>query len=524
MTPPNNNNSELVFDCTGLKSWQNAAAKAIYDCIVENRFRQTKRGLLLVAPTRTGKTFGVAKAIQQAQINDQFPPGGDDLRLCKILVFAPKSCLIQHTRVFRQLGVKDFMVISYAAGRSSIGENWIQWVKHLEYGNVAEKPIWRDEDKPDMIWLDEVQLLKNYKCQAAKVIQAAIEQGILVICSSATPFVTVDEAKITCMALGLVSDHNWVEFSKSFCGVHGPKDLSPANMRRLTDYLEEQKRIVRYENIIYAHKVFNKCVIVEFPDAATETYFRKAYEDYLEEIRHINKNAPGGLAAIWVAMLKFRMRAEECKVPILWKESERLVKEGFQVIMASNFVETLRLYWKYGKKFGFDMSKVVHLTGAVDDMARQTAVDRFQSGSADIFVTTLKAGGVGLSLHHERPTARPRRVLLPPTWSGIEMAQMLGRAHGPTSLSTTKQYIYWFARTIEQTVADRCGQRFSCLSELVSKEENWVKVFNQEVEKDGADNDVGKKLVEEQFDTDADSGKRIEVIDPNMFAIAEVES
>src|SRR6266480_1154824 len=126
---------------------------------------KTRRGKLLIAPTRTGKTYAIAETLKQAQESNVIPYKLKNNKLCSILFLTKKSIKIQSTRVLKETGVKDFWVEAYDSIRASFGEHWIDWMKVLEYGSLAEKPIWRTEDMPDIIVADECQFIKNSSAQ-----------------------------------------------------------------------------------------------------------------------------------------------------------------------------------------------------------------------------------------------------------------------------------------------------------------------------------------------------------------------
>lgn len=514
----------------GLKPWQIEPAKQIFQCIKVASLRPrdlVKKGLVLVAPTRTGKTFGFCKAISEAQrlgvLGNNYPVDkyDKDQRLATVLIIGTKSLQYQHTRVAKLLGVQRFLVSSYSSLRATLGEMFIEWVKGHEFGVLAERPLWIDENRPDVIICDECQFIKNVNSQAAEIIRSAIEQGILVIFASATPGVTIEEMEMVCLGCALTTKANWRTFSWNFCGSNaGPKEISPANMGRLNTYLEEHNSIVRYENITYAHKVFNKCIITPFQDKATADAYSELYNNLLEELRKINRSEPEGVAKIWAMIRVFRMGAEFLRVPILGSEAIRRASEGKQIIVASNYVDTLVRLWNYFKQQGVDTKRIVHLTGSVPMADRQRAVDKFQHNKATFFLTTIKAGGVGLSLHHEYEDALPREVLLPPTYSGPEMAQVLGRSHGPTSLSTTRQFIIWYKDTIEESVAQRAASRFSCMAELYTKKETFLDVFSNIAHEDIAR--LEKEFAaKENVDIDTETGEEI-TIDTNMFSLDNI--
>lgn len=126
---------------------------------------------------------------------------------------------------------------------------------------------------------------------------------------------------------------------------------------------------------------------------------------------------------------------------------------------------------------------------------RQKEIDRFQSGKALYCMYTFRAGGVGLSLHHTDdltkekvrhkesgfayvedipliPT-RPRRVVVTPTWSAIELVQGVGRCPRLTSLSDTNQIMEFYRGTVEERQARVVGVKLHCLSRAVRNKESW---------------------------------------------------
>ena len=69
-------------------------------------------------------------------------------------------------------------------------------------------------------------------------------------------------------------------------------------------------------------------------------------------------------------------------------------------------------------------TKVVTLTGGDSPEARQAAVDAFQSGSADAFVGSIEAAGVGLTL-----TRSSRVIFAESSWTPAKLQQAEDRAH-----------------------------------------------------------------------------------------------
>lgn len=137
---------------------------------------------------------------------------------------------------------------------------------------------------------------------------------------------------------------------------------------------------------------------------------------------------------------------------------------------------------------------------------RQIEIDNFQSGKTLFCLYTFKAGGVGLSLHHTDelvkykvkrkesgyaieedipncPT-RPRKNIVAPTYSAIELVQGLGRCPRLTSLSDTEQTLLFYAGTIEDEIADIVSEKLRCLSYVVRMKESWQDMILGGVSKD----------------------------------------
>lgn len=130
---------------------------------------------------------------------------------------------------------------------------------------------------------------------------------------------------------------------------------------------------------------------------------------------------------------------------------------------------------------------------------RQKEIDRFQTGKTLICIFTAKAGGVGLSLHHtdeytkekvrRKPSGycyeedipniptRQRETLAAPSWSAIELVQLLGRGPRLTSLSDTHQRLNFFAGTEEERVAHIVSMKLRCLGRVVRQRESWEDVI-----------------------------------------------
>jgi len=110
---------------------------------------------------------------------------------------------------------------------------------------------------------------------------------------------------------------------------------------------------------------------------------------------------------------------ESAKRERLMEMLEALLAEGRRVLVFSQFVAMLRLIETDIKARGWGYA---WLTGETRD--RETVVADFQAGGAPIFLISLKAGGVGLTL-----TAAETVILYDPWWNPAVERQAMDRAH-----------------------------------------------------------------------------------------------
>jgi superfamily II DNA or RNA helicase len=96
-----------------------------------------------------------------------------------------------------------------------------------------------------------------------------------------------------------------------------------------------------------------------------------------------------------------------------------LLSEGRKIIVFSQFTSMLDLI---RKRFDAERIRYSVLTGETRD--RKNAIDGFQNGASDVFLVSLKAGGVGLNL-----TAADTVIIFDPWWNPAVEEQAIDRAH-----------------------------------------------------------------------------------------------
>jgi SNF2 family DNA or RNA helicase len=274
-------------------------------------------------------------------------------------------------------------------------------------------------------------------------------------------------------------------------------------MEKIKDVMEPYT--VALKNIRFKYKARTECVLIDFRSDKERDAYNNAYQEYLEYLYRLRgQTGHGVVAARLVAMMKFRQKAEEIRSPLVAARARNAVVEGSQAIIASNFKGMLRGVWiALTKTYGIDESKIGYVTGGQTPEKRQRDVDAFQRGDKDYMLLTVAAGGVGISLHHEIKSARPRHIILPPTWSAIDLIQCVGRSHRITSMSDTLQEILWYRSSIEEQVAAVVKNKVSCINKAVSAKEQWASLFAPDVSDDLGNVD---KDADDEIDYGVDEG------------------
>lgn len=107
------------------------------------------------------------------------------------------------------------------------------------------------------------------------------------------------------------------------------------------------------------------------------------------------------------------------KLEVLVEMVQELTEEGRKILVFSQFATMLGIIEKRLNSEGISTSK---LTGATRN--RQAAIDAFVEGDAQVFLISLKAGGVGLNL-----TAADTVIHYDPWWNPAAEAQATDRAY-----------------------------------------------------------------------------------------------
>ena len=113
------------------------------------------------------------------------------------------------------------------------------------------------------------------------------------------------------------------------------------------------------------------------------------------------------------------------------------------------------------------------LTGETRD--RKRAIDGFQNGASDVFLVSLKAGGVGLNL-----TAADTVIIFDPWWNPAVEEQAIDRAHRIGQDKAVFVYRLVASGTIEEKMDELKARKRALADSLFDREGKIASALTEE--------------------------------------------
>jgi SNF2 family DNA or RNA helicase len=132
------------------------------------------------------------------------------------------------------------------------------------------------------------------------------------------------------------------------------------------------------------------------------------------------------------------------KIDVLAEHLNEVVQEGHKALVFSQFTGFLH---KIRKRLEVEGISYAYLDGSTRN--RGAVVEEFRSGSASVFLISLKAGGFGLNL-----TEADYCYVLDPWWNPAAEAQAVDRTHRIGQTKTVMVYRLVAQGTIEEKVME----------------------------------------------------------------------
>jgi len=145
---------------------------------------------------------------------------------------------------------------------------------------------------------------------------------------------------------------------------------------------------------------------------------------------------------------------------------DEVIAQGDKVLVFSSFVEHLKLYRNYldERQIGY-----CYLDGSTKD--RRAEVERFQNDdNSQVFLLSLKAGGVGLNL-----TRASYVFLLDPWWNPAAEAQAFDRAHRIGQQNKVFVYKFITRNTIEEKILKLQEEKLQLFDAMINSDNEILK-------------------------------------------------
>ncbi len=282
--------------------------------------------------------------------------------------------------------------------------------------------------------LDEAQIVKNPKSQAARIVRRISADHRL--CLTGTPLENhLGElwAQYDFLMPGFLGDQTF--FKKQYqtpIEVNGDPDLKARLSKRLEPFLLRRTKKDVVEELPDKTEIIRSVPLYDKQAALYESIrisMEKKVRDAIAE-----KGLARSHITILDALLKLRQTCcdprtlnlteakkvnESAKLDLLMELIPELLEEGRKILLFSQFTKMLALIETELKAKKISYSKLTGQTRKRDEV-----IEQFKSGQVDLFLISLKAGGVGLNL-----TEADTVIIYDPWWNPAVEAQAADRAH-----------------------------------------------------------------------------------------------
>lgn len=344
---------------------------------------EKKKGVLLLAPTGTGKTFIVGGLARR--LEDVTYAKGKTYGTVPYLYITRTTVVEQAKRVLENFynldTINQLEVINIEQLRSRAGQLWVKEKMQIVNGEEQVTWEWKKHINPCVVFFDESQAAKNQGSTQTKIMQAysMLPANNTIVHISATPFTRVCEAKTFAIStkrplehLGfpsgsVLNEHTWPVYAGIITGLGSdPEDYNEAAVERLMKDLDGY--VVRVRNVKPQFVAHNNVEMIEFQNDEERKFYMSAIERFEREKAKAKKAKDAGENAdtsIWVAMLKYTMAAEICRAPLIAKRMyEDVTKRNLAAVCACKFKGTvIKIVQELNEKYGVPRSEISLIWG-----------------------------------------------------------------------------------------------------------------------------------------------------------------
>ena len=315
----------------------------------------------------------------------------------------------------------------------------------------------------DFLFLDEAQVMKNAQTKIAKTLRKFVVPSVFAL--SGTPI----ENNI---------GELWSIFQIVLPGLlPAKKDFMKLPAERVAQFIKP-----------FVMRRKKEEVLTELPDLI-EVVYKNELEDqqkaiYLAQLQQMQERIEHVTAAEFqrnrVEILAGLMRLRQiCDTPALFMEDykgnsgkldslrdllSQIAEGNHRVLIFSQFRGMLDRIEEELPQLGLTSFKI---TGSTPSQDRQEMTKAFNQGERDVFLISLKAGGVGLNL-----TGADTVILVDLWWNPAVESQAIGRAHRMGQEQAVEVYRLVTRGTIEEKIQELQEQKKNLVSEVLDGTES----------------------------------------------------
>lgn len=311
--------------------------------------------IMLPWATGRGKTFAIGGAILALKQLGKLK-GHPLFKMFPPVLYLTKNRVVRATkRKMAKMGLteRDVLVLSYSQLST---KHWRRFfTDEVEIRRGEEAKVFKWALYPfELIVLDECQDVKNPDCARTKRVEGLLRaekaaEVTRVIAASATPFVTLEDTRMFCIAARfqfcgeIVNNDNFVPFVRQFVYQAGGRIDKPnvAALERFKDFCGAA--VVAPPNDPVKTKVYNTVKLIEFPDDAHRSMYATAEAAYVRAVENSGGNAQTSQRGEILRAFTIYARAEElCKCPYWADYADQVVKEGNTAVLGCRFQDSVK--------------------------------------------------------------------------------------------------------------------------------------------------------------------------------------
>ena len=391
----------------------------------------------------------------------------------RVLILAPSGLIYNWAEEFKKFAPQLDVVVVHGlkTHRESILAEEHQ-IYVTSYATFRQDSEIYQQMTFNFLFLDEAQVMKNTQTKIAQTLRQFVVPSVFAL--SGTPIEN---------HLGEL----WSIFQIVLPGLlPSKKEFMKLSAERVAQFIKP-----------FVMRRKKEEVLTELPDLI-EVVYKNELEDqqkaiYLGQLQQMQQRLSqvtdsefqGNRVEILTGLMRLR---QICDTPALFMENyegtsgkldslrdllTQIAESGHRVLIFSQFRGMLDLIEEELPKLGLSSFKI---TGSTPSKERQEMTKSFNDGLRDVFLISLKAGGVGLNL-----TGADTVILVDLWWNPAVESQAIGRAHRMGQEQKVEVYRLVTRGTIEEKIQELQEQKKNLVSEVLDGTESRASLSLDEI-------------------------------------------